>query len=187
MLRPTYPLETERLVLRPFTVEDHDDAYAYHSRQDVVRYLYWEAPGVVEFREVLHRKMARTALLREGDGLNLAVVPRDVGRVIGDVALSWRSAEHRQGEVGFVFHPDFQGRGYATEAARAMLRLGFGGAGLHRIVGRLDGRNTASAAVLERLGMRREAHLVENEFVKGEWTDEVVYALLDREWAASAS
>ena len=67
-----------------------------------------------------------------------------------------------------------------------MLAIGFDGLGLHRIVGRLDARNRASARVLERLGMRREAHLVENEHVKGEWTDELVYALLAREWATCA-
>jgi RimJ/RimL family protein N-acetyltransferase len=67
-----------------------------------------------------------------------------------------------------------------------MLRLGFEGLGLHRIIGRLDGRNRASARVLEKLGMRREAHFVENEYVKGEWTDEVVYAILDREWRSRA-
>jgi RimJ/RimL family protein N-acetyltransferase len=65
-----------------------------------------------------------------------------------------------------------------------MLRLGFEDLGLHRILGRLDARNTASAKLLERLGMRREAHIVENEFVKGEWTDELLYGLLAREWAA---
>jgi RimJ/RimL family protein N-acetyltransferase len=63
-----------------------------------------------------------------------------------------------------------------------LLRLGFTDYGLHRIIGRLDARNTASARVLERLGMRREAHFVENEIVKGEWTDEVVYAMLEDEW-----
>jgi RimJ/RimL family protein N-acetyltransferase len=65
-----------------------------------------------------------------------------------------------------------------------MLALGFDGLGLHRIVGRLDARNTASARVLEKLGMRREAHFVSNEYLKGEWTDELVYALLDEEWRA---
>ncbi|MCW2947645.1 MAG: GCN5-related N-acetyltransferase, partial [Actinoallomurus sp.] len=91
---------------------------------------------------------------------------------------------HRQGEVGYIFHPDHGGRGYATEAAEVVLRLGFEELGLHRIVGRLDGRNTASARVLERLGLRREAHFVQNELVKGEWTDEVVYAMLADEWRA---
>lgn len=187
MFRPTFPLETPRLVLRPFTTEDYADAFAYHGHADVVRYLYWEPPTPEEFRDVLARKIGRTTLEREGDGLNLAVVPREVGRVIGDVSLFWRSEEHRQGELGFVFHPDFQGRGYAFEASRAMLRLGFQDLALHRITGRLDSRNTSSARLLQRLGMRREAHLVENEHVKGEWVDEVVYALLDREWAAAQS
>jgi len=109
------------------------------------------------------------------------------GELVGDVLLTWASAEHRQGEIGYVLHPEHAGRGYVTEAAREMLRLGFDGLGLHRIVGRLDARNAASARVLERLGMRREAHLRENEFVKGEWTDELVYALLAREWRAGAT
>ena len=67
-----------------------------------------------------------------------------------------------------------------------VLRLGFEGLDLHRVCGRLDGRNAASARVLERLGMRREAHLVQNEIVKGEWSDEVVYAMLRHEWDARA-
>jgi RimJ/RimL family protein N-acetyltransferase len=83
-------------------------------------------------------------------------------------------------------HPDHQGHGYATEATGLVLRLGFEELGLHRIVGRLDARNVASAGVLERLGMRREAHLRENEFVKGEWVDELVYAMLASEWRERA-
>ncbi len=98
------------------------------------------------------------------------------------MSLSWSDNEHRQGEIGYIFHPAHAGHGYATEASRAMLRVGFEELGLHRITGRLDARNEASARVLERLGMRREAHLLENEFVKGEWTGEVVYALLEHEW-----
>jgi RimJ/RimL family protein N-acetyltransferase len=81
-----------------------------------------------------------------------------------------------------VFHPEHQGRGYATEASRRLLRIAFEDVGLHRVVGRLEARNTPSARVLEKLGMRREAHLVENEWVKGEWQSEVVLAILDREW-----
>ena len=95
-----------------------------------------------------------------------------------------KSREHHQGEIGYVLHPDHQGNGYATEAAAVMLRLGFEELGLHRIVGRLDARNAASARVLERLGMRLEAHLRENEFVKGEWVSELIYAVLASEWRA---
>jgi RimJ/RimL family protein N-acetyltransferase len=66
-----------------------------------------------------------------------------------------------------------------------MLRLGFEGLGLHRIVGRCDARNRASAKVMERLGMRREAYFRQNEIVRGEWTDELVYAMLADEWPAT--
>ena len=182
MLRPALPIETDRLLLRPFTFADRDDALAYNSLPDVARYLYTEPYTEATFADVLAAKTRRVAIDREGDALDLVVVPREVGRVIGEVTLIWRSEQHRLGEIGFMIHPDHQGRGYAREAAEVMLRLGFEGLGLHRVVGRLDARNARSARLLERLGMRREAHLVENEWVKGEWADEVVYALLDREW-----
>ena len=117
--------------------------------------------------------------------MSLAVEPVTTGELVGHVSLSVGPPEHRQGEVGFHFHPDHQGRGYATEAAAAMLALAFETYGLHRVAGRLEPRNVASACVLEKLGMRREAHLIENEWVKGEWQSELVYALLAREWRAS--
>jgi RimJ/RimL family protein N-acetyltransferase len=183
---PTLPIRTERLELRLLRQEDFADSFAYHSRPDVVRYLYQEPRSAAEYEAILAGKIARTGIAVEGDRLSLAVVPHEVGRVVGDVMLMWTSAEHLQGEIGFIFHPDHHGRGYAREAAQVLLRLGFEGLGLHRICGRLDARNTASASLLAKLGMRREAHLVENEMVKGEWTDEVVYAILQREWAALA-
>ncbi len=105
-----------------------------------------------------------------------------VGRVVGDVGLCWTSDVHQQAEVGYSFHADSRGHGYATEAATVLVGLAFSGLGVHRVSGRIDARNLASAAVLERLGMRREAHLIENEFVKGEWTGEIVYAVLARDW-----
>ena len=136
---------------------------------------------------MLVRRMPGVAFEREGEGLHLAADLRSTGQLIGEFNLFLAREVHRQGEVGFVVHPDHQGLGYAAEGAGLMLRLGFEDLGLNRIIGRCDGRNVASAALMERLGMRREAHLVENEFVKGGWTDELVYAILDREWRAVAT
>lgn len=185
VLTPAYPIRTERLDLRPFEPGDLAALHSYLSRPDVHRYLYSEPSADEEAtRASLAKKLSRTALREPGDIINLAVVVRETGQLVGDVLLRWISAEHRQGEIGYVFHPDHGGRGYATEASREMLRLGFEELKLHRIIGRMDGRNAASARVLERLGMRREAHLRENEWVKGEWTDEVIYAILAREWRA---
>jgi RimJ/RimL family protein N-acetyltransferase len=182
VLRPDYPLETARLTLRPFVPGDLDDLFAIQSRPDVARFLYWDARDREQVRRALDRKTGQSVLAEEGQGLTLAVVWHEVGAVVGEVNLQWLSREHRQGEVGFVFHPAYQGRGLATEAAEVMLRLGFAGLGLHRIIGRCDARNLPSARLLERLGMRREAHFVHNELFKGEWGDEFVYALLDHEW-----
>jgi RimJ/RimL family protein N-acetyltransferase len=185
VLEPRFPLETERLLLRPYTGDDLEALYAMHSRSDVARYLYWGPRTKDEARAALEKKVASTAVRSEGDVLALAAISRAGGELVGDFVLQWVSEEHRQGEIGFIVHPDHQGLGYATEAGRVLLRLAFEDLKLHRVVGRLEVRNAASARVLEKLGMRREAHLVENEWVKGEWQSELVYAILDREWQAA--
>jgi RimJ/RimL family protein N-acetyltransferase len=187
MLRPAYPVLTERLELRPFREDDLDAFHAIQSRPDVVRYLYWEPRTRDEAHDMLARRQREVAIEREGDGLHLAADLRGTEILVGHFNLYFASEVHRQGEIGFVVHPDHHGRGYATEGARVMLRFGFEELRLHRIIGRCDARNLASARVMERLGMRREAHLVENEFVKGEWTDEFTYAMLDREWTDGLS
>ena len=120
----------------------------------------------------------------EGEWLGAAAVVRATGYLVVDVSLHWASAAHRQGEIGFIAHPAHQGRGYATEAARPLLAFAFETLGLHRVCGRVEPRNVGSVRVLEKLGMRREGHLVENEWVKGEWQSEAIYAVLAREWLA---
>ena len=148
------------------------------SREDVVRWLYWDAPTEEQTRAWIEGILARPP----ETGTTFAVELRDSGELVGNVNVMVDAA-NRQGEIGFIFHPDHQGHGYATEAARALLDHAFERYGLHRVYGRLEPRNAASARVLEKLGMRREAHLIENEWVKGEWQSEAVYALLAREWA----
>ncbi|MGH3655129.1 MAG: GNAT family N-acetyltransferase [Micromonosporaceae bacterium] len=182
---PTLPITTERLLLRRFLADDLDALHAILSRPDVNRYLFTEAHTRHESHEALQRRMGRDGTLAEdGDSLALAVVLRDTGELIGDGLLLLVSERSRRGEIGFIFHPDHYGHGYASELARELLRIGFQTYGLHRLIGRCDARNSASADLMRRLGMRLEAHLRQNEFVKGEWLDEQVYALLTEEWRA---
>ena len=95
------------------------------------------------------------------------------------------NAEYSTLEIGWVFHPDVAGRGYASEAARVLMSVGFERMGAHRIFASLTPENTASVRLCQRLGMREEAHFVEDMFIKGRWEDTGVYAMLDREWSAS--
>lgn len=184
MLKIDEPLRTERLILRAYTEGDLDALHAIHSREDVARYLYLEPRDREECAQALKKRIAGASITEPGQSLAIAVVLGETGELVGDLHLEWLSAENRNAEIGFVFHPEHHGKGYAPEAARELLRLGFEGLGLHRVIGRCDARNTASAAVLGKLGLREEAHLRENEFVKGEWVDELVFAVLDREWRA---
>ncbi len=184
---PTFPIETERLRLRPFTRGDTDAVFAYRQREDVARYLS-DGPMTHEaVTEVLQARVGQEALALEGDKIFLAVELKQTHALIGEVSLILRSYGARQGEIGYIFHPDYHGQGYATEAGRALLEMGFAGAGLHRIYARCDARNVGSWKVMERLGMRREAHFREHALFKGAWDEELVYAILEDEWRTAAA
>jgi RimJ/RimL family protein N-acetyltransferase len=169
-------------VLRAFEPRDFDAVHAMRSNPDVVRYLYWDVHTKDQARRALEDRIRFRSIHREGDVLALAAVLHGADDMVVDLILRCVSEEHSLGEIGYIVHPAHQGNGYATEAARAVLAIAFDDAGFHRVVGCLEARNAASARVLEKLGMRREAHLVENEWVKGEWQSEVIYAMLAREW-----
>jgi RimJ/RimL family protein N-acetyltransferase len=184
VLYPTYPLVTERLRLRPFTRGDVDAVYAYRRREDVARYLFDVPLSRDECALAVQQRIAQVALEAEGDKIVLGVELASNGALIGEVSLIWRSVDARQGEVGWIFDPGYHGHGYATEAANAMLDLGFGPADLHRVSARCDVRNEASWRLMARLGMRREAHFREHAIFKSAWDEEFIYAILWQEWQA---
>jgi RimJ/RimL family protein N-acetyltransferase len=178
-----YTAKTDRMRLRPYSLDDFEAFHDLHSREDVARYLPWETRTAEASRAALEKHQKRSFEV-DGDGITLAGFDDGTGRLVGEFVLILRSVQHRGAELGYVLHPDFQGQGLATEGARHMLGIAFDDLGLHRVIARLDARNTASAAVLRRLDMRHEAHLVQNEWFKGEWTDEDDFALLQQEWTA---
>lgn len=183
-LEPDYPIRTERLLLRPIDPErDLAAMHSYRSREDVCRYVPFEPMSLDRLAARLAEPdRTRSTIDAEGQVLSVVVERRDTGEVIGDLVLFWHSVEQRHAEIGYVLHPDQAGQGFATEACRELLVLAFDGLGAHRVTAYLDRRNTASAAVATRLGMRLEATYVEGEFFKGEWTTPQIYALLEREW-----
>ncbi|CAN5167388.1 GNAT family protein [soil metagenome] len=174
------PIRTERLVLRLHTPADIDDVFAYQSDPEVARYQLYEPRTLAEVTEKSAGWADADTLEKNDDYLQLAI---DLdGRVIGSIYFVLKRLEDSMGEIGWALHRDFQGKGYAFEAAAATLDLAFHTLELHRVTAELDPRNSPSIALCERLGMRSEAYFVEDMMFKGDWADTGVYAILAREW-----
>jgi RimJ/RimL family protein N-acetyltransferase len=185
MTSPVLPIETERLLLRTFDPSDLEAVMAYHALPEVQRYLDWKARDRIEVKTALTAMCREVALNRPGDTLSLAVERQHDGAMIGQVSLRWHDATAAQAELRFVFSPAFRRQGYAAEAARAAISLGFAEFRFHRVFARCDARNQASARLLKGLGMRLEAHYREHALFQGEWDEELHFAVLDREWQRS--
>ena len=188
MPRVRLPIATDRLLLRSFRPGDEEDVFAYRSVPDVVRYI----PGDPKTREQVADLVAERATAGRVDEKSriLTLAVELDGRVVGDVLIhldGLDGADGRQAEIGWVFAPDVQGHGYATESARALLRAAFEELGVHRVWAQLEPENTASARICERLGMRREALFEKASWFKEQWTDLAVYALRADEWNGASS
>lgn len=177
---PDLVRRTERLVLRPFRRGDEAAVLAYRRRADVCRYIPADPMTEATAPAFIADRTAARRLDADGDRIVFAVELD--GLVIGDVLVRTGRVADRQAEVGWVFNPDFHGHGYATEAARELVGMSFEELGMHRVWAQLDPRNTASARLCERLGMRHETHLQQYMWLKGEWTDSAIYAILETEW-----
>ena len=180
-LKPTaqWPLATERLRLRPHNADDAEWLHELYSQPDVARYLLDEPWTAEVTHDKLTERLAKTDI--DGETCALALVIEHDGVPIGDVALWLTDHEHRQGEIGWVLNPAHGGQGFASEAVRAVLALGFDHYKLHRVTAQMDARNSASAALARRVGLRLEAHHVQDWFSKGEWTDTLIFARLASE------
>jgi RimJ/RimL family protein N-acetyltransferase len=175
------PLRTPRLVIRAITLDDVDDLHAYQSDPETCRYLPFAPRSRDEVVEKAEKFSKALTLAGDGDFWLLAIERAEAPGVIGDLYFCLKGAG---AEIGWTLHPGHAGRGYMTEAAGALIGLAFGTLERHRVFAQLDARNTASAALCRRLGMRHEAHFVEEQWFKGEWSDTAIYAILDREWRA---
>lgn len=176
---PDVVLRADRLVLRRYRDCDVAAMHDIYGRPDVARFLLEDAWTQDEAVERVALRQQRTGLEAPTHALALVIEHGGPeGTVLGDVALWFTDPARRVGEIGWVLHPDAGGKGFAAEAVRAVLDLAFTGHGAHRIVAQMDGRNAASARLAARVGMRQEAHLRQNWWSKGEWTDTLVFAML---------
>lgn len=175
---------TQRLRLRPFRPDDLPAFVAYRSRPEVARFQSWEPTFSIADAERFLRAQQQAELGRRGAWVQLAATDRESGALYGDCATRVVDDQPDTAEVGVTFAPECQGRGLATEALGAVVGRLFDDVGLHRVYAEADDRNVGVHRLLERLGFRCEARLLEADWFKGEWTSVRVYAILDREWKA---
>jgi RimJ/RimL family protein N-acetyltransferase len=174
-------VEHGRVLLRELAGADAETVFAYRSLPEVCRYQCWEPASVGEVRAFIDG-LVEVELGAPGRWLQLGVQQRDSDELIGDCGIHVLAEDPSQAEVGITLAPEAQGRGLATEAMHALLDLLLGRLGLHRVIGSVDPRNTASVALMHRIGLRQEAHHVESLRFKGTWADDLIFAILDREW-----
>ena len=179
-------LLTERLILREFVANDRADVLAYQSDPLYLRFYHWTGRTVEEVQQFVQmfldqqQEQPRTKF-------QLAVILRGENQLIGNCGVRMEAADASEADIGFELAPERWGNGYATEAAQAIVMFGFAELHLHRIWAQCIADNGGSARVLEKLGMRQEGRLRENEWIKGRWRDTLIYGILDNEWHSRRS
>jgi [ribosomal protein S5]-alanine N-acetyltransferase len=174
-------LNGPRLQVRELAMDDWPAVHAYGQLPEVSRYLPW-GPNTPEESRAFVELVLTLAQATPRSDYELAITVADGGQLIGSCGLRVRNREYAQAEIGYALHPDFWGRGYATEAARLLLGFGFGELGLHRIYATCDPRNEASARVLRKLGMTYEGRLRESVRLRDGWRDSELFSILVHEW-----
>lgn len=176
-------LETARVRLRPFQTSDLEAFIAYRNDPEVARYQSWE--GISQEKAAAFvQEQANLQPGIPGQWFQIAIELKTNGTLIGDCAFQRDAEDSRLAEIGFTLSRAYQKQGLAFEAVSAWLDFAFQRFELHRVTAITDCENTSSFALLERLGMRREGHFLQNIWFKGKWGDEFLYAILQDEWQA---
>jgi [ribosomal protein S5]-alanine N-acetyltransferase len=174
-------LETQRLILRDFTKSDWQGVHSYACDPEVVRYLPFGPNSEEDTKNFLQREI-KLQRQQPRQHFSLAVTLKDDKQLIGACRISLTNPDKQEGSIGYCLAKEFWGEGYATEAVGKLLHFGFQQLNLHRIFATCDPKNVLSMRVLVKSGMRQEGYLQEYEWVKGEWRDSVLYAMLERDW-----
>lgn len=176
-------LETPRLILREFKGSDWPAVLAYQNDPRYLRYYHWTERTAADVQAFVQMFIAFQQE-RPRKNYQLAVVLKQSGQLIGNCGVRMNDPDLREANIGYELAAPYWGKGYATEAAGEILRFGFTDLCMHRIWATTVAENVGSARVLEKLGLRLEAHEREKEWIKDRWHDRLTFAILDHEWQA---
>lgn len=174
-------IETERLILDALSQKDAKDLYEYRGDPEVARYQGWQPASVKEAADFISGQ-SNIKFGQAGEWCQLAIRHKQTGAFIGDFGVQFPATTEDPIEFGLSLRPVQQRKGYAREVVGTAINLAFRQWGYRRLICSVDPRNTASVALFRALGFRQEAHHVESYHFRGEWVDDVIFALLAREW-----
>ena len=175
-----HTLQSKRLILRRFDDADLELLLSYRSDPKIAKYQLWEPFSKEDAVRFINEQ--KKTLFQPGQWFGIAIENKEKRLLIGDCAIKIIEKDHEQAEIGFNLSPEYQGNGFATEAVTCLVDFSFDKLGLQRISAITDCENKASIALLERIGMNREQHLLKSIWFKGHWGDEYIYGIHKNEW-----
>lgn len=183
MLKPNVfiPIKTQRLLIRRMTLDDIPFLYSYRSNPLVSKFQNWAPANIEETREFIMPILAQDRPSK-GHWFQVGIYLLSTDDMVGDVGIHLFKNSPNQAELGISLCPMHQNHGYAQEALRGIIDYLFVDLCVRRIIGSVDPRNAPSVSLLKKLGMRKEAHFIQSYWSKGEWTDDVIFAMLNTEW-----
>ncbi len=173
-------LETKRLIIRPITIDDRNEIFNYRRDKETNKFQGW-IPENLEDVEVFIQKTS-AQINEPNTWFQMVIVDKETQRIVGDIGIHFMDSDSKQVEIGFTLSKDFQNRGFATESLKKVIDYLFNDLNKHRIIASIDPDNAKSIRLVERIGFRKEAHFVESLLINGKWVDDLIYALLEKDW-----
>ena len=173
-------LETKRLILRPIALDDKYEIFDYRSDVLSNKYQGWIPKTIVDVESFIEKISTK---INEADTwFQFVIIEKETQKIIGDLGVHFFDSENKQAEIGCTLNKDFQAKGYATESIKRVIDYLFKELNKHRIIASIDPDNKSSIRLVERIGFRKEAHFVESLLINEKWVDDLIYALLEKDW-----
>jgi RimJ/RimL family protein N-acetyltransferase len=173
-------LETERLIIRPIELDDKSEIFEYRSDKETNKYQGW-IPKTIDDVETFWGGISKQIDEPE-TWFQFVLIEKESQKVIGDLGIHFWGKENKQAEIGCTLNKVFQNKGYATESVKKVIDYLFHELNKHRIITSIDPHNEKSIRLVERIGFRKEAHFTESLFINEKWVDDLIYALIEKDW-----
>jgi len=173
-------LETKRLIIRPIKLDDKNEVFSYRSDRETNKYQGW-IPTTLSDVESFIGNISKQ-INEPGTWFQFIIIEKETQKIVGDLGIHFIDRENKQAEIGCTLNKKFQNKGYATESVKRVIDYLFKELNKHRIITSIDPENKNSIRLVERIGFRKEAHFVESLFINEKWVDDLIYAMIEKDW-----